>query len=252
VRVQGINRRLFFVVASLAIFVASANGTMYLARVAEPMLPRERFLDELAYYPSGSWLKSMSFGESIFLADLTWLRAVQYYGEHRQLDNQFDLLHMAFDVVTNFDPGHESAYVFGGTSLAQEGKQFDKGEELLLKGRAADPDAWVYPFELGFIYFVEKRDYGTSGLWFQEAARKPGCPGYVKRFAAFSAERGGHRRRAIELWQVVAEETDNPVMREKAVDQVLELSAGSEQAEALKRWAEAVLGGTGGGRARSS
>jgi len=123
------------------------------------MLPRDRFLNELAYYPSGSWLKAMSFGESVFLADLTWLRAVQYYGEHRQLDNKFDLLHMAFDVVTNFDPRHQNAYVFGGTSLAQEGRQFAKGEELLLKGRAADPEAWIYPFELGFIHYVERRDH---------------------------------------------------------------------------------------------
>lgn len=235
--------RKIFIVVSLAIFVAAANGTMYLARVAEPMLPRERFLDELAYYPSVGWLKAMSFGEGALLADLTWIRAVQYYGEHRQLDNRFDLLHKAFDVVTNFDSHHQNAYVFGGTSLAQEGKQFGKGEELLLKGRAANPDAWIYPFELGFIHFVERRDHFRAGLWFQEAARKPGCPGYVKRFAAFAAERGGHRQRAIELWQVVAEETDNPVLREKAVAEVRKLADGTEQAASVEKWSRHLLRG---------
>ena len=244
-------RRLLFVAASLAVFVASANGTMYLARMAEPLLPRERFLAELAYYPSGSWLKAMSFGESIFLADLTWLRAVQYYGEHRLLDNKFDLLYMAFDVVTNFDPKHQNAYVFGGTSLAQEGKQFKNGEALLLKGRAAEPDSWIYPFELGFIHYVERRDNVAAGLWFQEAARKPGCPGYVRRFAAFTAERVGHRRRAIELWQVVAEETDNPVLREKAVAQALKLSSTTDMADTVKRWATKLLGGAGELRAQT-
>jgi hypothetical protein len=235
---------LLFVIVALAVFVGAANGTMYLARVAEPMLPQERFLSELAYYPSGDWLRAMSFGESVLLADLTWLRAVQYYGEHRQSDNKFELLHHAFDVVTNFDPGHSNSYVFGGTSLAQEGGQFDKGEALLRKGRRANPESWVYPFELGFIHFVEKRDYLYAGLWFQEAARKPDCPDYVKRFAAFAMERAGSLETALNLWRVVAEQTNNPLLRKKAVAQVLRLSKGTRLEQHALLWAEELLPGS--------
>jgi tetratricopeptide (TPR) repeat protein len=241
--------RLTFFLAALVVYVASANATMYLARLAEPMLPRERYLAELAYYPSGSWLRAMSFGESALLADFTWLRAVQYYGEHRQQDNKFELLHHAFDVVTNFDPRHRNSYVFGGTSLAQEGKQFEKGESLLLKGRRSDPTSWVYPFELGFIHYVERRDYLVAGLWFQEAARKPDCPEFVKRFAAFSVQRAGHREHALELWRVVAEETNNPVLREKAIASARALAAGTRFEAAVERWAKRVA--EGGGEIRS-
>ena len=121
----GIRRKKWFGVSvTLAVFLFSTNIAIHLSRAAEPMIPRERFLAELAYYPSGKWLKAMSFGEAALIADITWVRAVQYYGEHRIQDNEFALLYHAFDVVTNFDPRHRSSYVFGGTSLAQEGKQF--------------------------------------------------------------------------------------------------------------------------------
>lgn len=211
---------------SLLVFLLAAAITAAAERKAESLIPPEQQIAELAYYPSGRWLRAMSFGESALLADLTWLRAVQYYGERRQIDNTFRLLYHAFDVVTNFDPHHRNAYIFGGTSLAQEGKQFERGAELLEKGRANDPDEWIYPFELGFLYYVQEGDYFRSALWFQEAIRKPNCPDFVRRFAAYSSQRAGSREGALRLWQVVAETTTNPALQEKAVGEVLRLAAG--------------------------
>ena len=219
------------------VFASACVGS--LERQAESMMPRDRQLAELAYYPSGRWLQAMSLGESALLADLTWLRAVQYYGERRQMDNTFRLLFHAFDVVTNFDPRHQNAYVFGGTSLAQEGKQFERGAELLEKGRAADPRAWVYPFELGFLHYVQLGDYFQSSLWFQEAMRKPDCPGFVRRFAAFASQQAGSREAATRLWQVVAETSENPALQEKAVQEAYRLSRGLPLEAEVEAWARA-------------
>ncbi len=228
---------------ALVVFVAAATCAAFLERAGSARIPRERALEELAYYPNGTWLKAMSLGESALLADLTWLRAVQYYGERRQLDNTFRLLFHAFDVVTNFDPRHLPSYVFAGHALAQEGRQFQNGLALLLKGRDADPLEWIYPFEIGFLYYVQKHDYGTAALWFQEAARKPGCPEVARRFAAFASQRAGSRQSAIQLWQMVAETTDNPMLREKAAGEALELSQGAAERERLEAWARELLGG---------
>jgi hypothetical protein len=231
--------------AAVVLLVAGA-AAVWAAQQAPRVLTPGRALEELAYYPSGRWLVAASLGETATLADLTWLRAVQYYGEHRQTDNRFGLLYHVFDIVTDLDPRHRNSYVFGGTSLAQEGRQFERGVALLKKGRAADPQAWVYPFEIGFLHFIEKRDHATASLWFREAARKPGCPCYVERFAAFSAGRAGYRAAALELWQRVAEETENPVLREKAVAEVRRLARGLGERMAAERWAQALATGTGG------
>jgi len=225
---------------ALLVGAAVAGGA---AHLAAGRLPTGRALEELAYYPSGRWLGAASLGETATLADLTWLRAVQYYGEHRQTDNRFGLLYHVLDIVTDLDPRHRNSYVFGGTSLAQEGNQFARGLALLEKGRAADPREWVYPFEIGFLHFVQKRDHDTAAKWFREAARKPDCPPYVARFAAYSAGRAGHRAAAIELWQGVAESSDNRVLREKAVAEVRRLARGTPGWPAAQRWALAIEDG---------
>jgi tetratricopeptide (TPR) repeat protein len=222
---------------SLLVFFLAAATTGALERQAEALIPHDRQLAELAYYPSDRWLKPMSLGESALLADLTWLRAVQYYGERRQIDNTFRLLYHAFDVVTNFDTRHRNSYVFGGTSLAQEGKDFPRGIELLEKGRRHDPHEWSYPFEMGFLYYVQRGDYLQSALYFQEAMRKPNCPMFVRRFAAFASQRAGSREGALRLWQVVAETSDNPTLKVKAVREALRLAEGLPVEGEVTAWA---------------
>jgi tetratricopeptide (TPR) repeat protein len=229
---------------ALALAVLAAVAAVALVSEAERRLPRGHALEELAYYPSGRWLVPASLGERALLADLTWLRAVQYYGEHRLTDNKFSLLYHVFDIVTTLDPGHRNSYVFGGTSLAQEGRQFAHGIALLEKGRAHDPTEWVYPFEIGFLYFVQKRDYAAATAWFRESARKPNAPEYVTRFAAFTAGRAGARPLAMELWQRVAEETDNPVLRAKATGEAIRLARGTPDEATVRHWAKHI-GGVG-------
>jgi tetratricopeptide (TPR) repeat protein len=229
-------------VAPLLVFALAATAAVGLSREAARWTPRGRALEEMAYYPSGRWLVPASLGERATMADLTWLRAVQYYGEHRVSDNRFGLLYHVFDIVTSLDPRHRNSYVFGGTSLAQEGAQFERGIALLEKARAADPSVWTYPFEIGFLYFVERRDYATASLWFREATRKADCPDYVERFAAFTAGRAGYRDQAVELWQRVAETTTNHVLREKAVEQARKLAQGTGRMRSVERWVALLEG----------
>ena len=222
---------------ALVVFTLAAGAAVALAHEGARVVPRGRALEELAYYPSGRWLQPFALGERATLADLTWLRAVQYYGEHRGSDGRFALLAHVLDIVTSLDGRHRNAYVFGGTALAQEGQQFEAGVALLEKGRARNPDTWVYPFEIGFLTFVEKRDSEAASQWFREAVRKPDCPDYVRHFAAYTSGKAGYVVQAVALWQRVAEETPNRVLREKAVAEARRLSRGSDLAPAVERWA---------------
>ena len=232
---------------ALAVFGTCA---VWLCAKASLVVPRGRALEELAYYPSGQWIGPLALGERATWADLTWLRAIQYYGEHRTTDNQFVRMAHVFEIITALDPRHQNAYVFGGTSLAQEGKQFEAGVALLERGRAEDPTTWIYPFEIGFLYFVQRRDVEQAALWFNEAVRKKDCPEYVRHFAAYTSGKAGYTEQAVMLWESVAEETPNHVLRAKAVSEARRLASGTPLSASVERWAAGLaqkpLAGDGG------
>ena len=200
--------------------VACVFGTaaFQLADHASHVLPRKNALEELAYYPSGRHLAPATLGHGDTAADLAWMRAVQYYGEHRHIDNRFTHLEHIFDILTTLAPRFESAYVFGGFALAQEGRDFPAAERLLQKGLDANPRSGWLAFETGFLYFVRPggRDLTHAAEYFERAARLPGGPPESARFAAFARQNAGDLAMAYQLWSHVQADSPNRYMREIA------------------------------------
>jgi hypothetical protein len=225
---------------ALCVFACAATLAIMQAHDAVAKLPRPEPLAELSYYPSGTWLAPASMGERAAWSDLLWLRAVQYYGLHRETDNQFLKMGHVFDIVTTLDPRFQSAYVFGGTSLCQEGHQFDAGVTLLEKGQKNNPTEWIYPFELGFVHYLGKRNLTRATFDFAQAARQPNAPDYCQRFAAWSGQRAGYEAVSVELWRQVAETTDNAILREKAIDHLRELLRGTVSEKTLEAWIQTL------------
>lgn len=171
--------------------------------------------EELLYFPSGVFVKQASLGYETAAADGAWLRAIQYYGEHRLTDQRYLRIGHVMSVVTDLDPAFESAYVFGAFVLAQELRRPDDGLALLMKGRRANPESWRLAFETGFLHYVCRHDYAAAASYFVQASRLPGHPDYVERFAAFASQRSGNRDLAILLWRRVLA-TGNEYMQEVA------------------------------------
>jgi hypothetical protein len=222
------------------VFVVAALAQRAQVDAARRLLPAVSPLEELAYYPSGTWLTQASVGYAAAWSDLLWLRAVQYYGHHRQVDNEFTKMAHVFDIITTLDPRFQSAYVFGGTALCQEGHQFEAGVALLEKGMRNNPTNWVYPFELGFVHYVGRRNLTRATFDFAQAARQPEAPDFCQRFAAWSGQRAGYEAVAFELWKQVAETTDNAVLRDKAIEHLRALCRGTGQEANLEAWARAL------------
>lgn len=181
-------------------------------------VPHPHALEELSYYPSGEHLRPATLGHAETAADLAWLRAVQYYGEHRLTDNRFDRMEHVFDILTTLSPRFISGYVFGGFALAQEGGKFPAAERLMLKGLEANPTSGRLAFELGFLYFIRPggRDLTHAAEYFEQATRKADGPPEAARFAAYARQHSGNLRAAYELWQHVRKTSPNPYMRELA------------------------------------
>jgi hypothetical protein len=214
-RIRALRRRQF---AAASVAIVLAAGVFALADWAWRAVPRVSPLEELAYYPSGQHVRPATLGHAESAADLAWLRAIQYYGEHRKTDNRFDHLYHVFDILTTLAPRFESAYVFGAFALAQEGRNFAHAEALMRKGLDRNPRSGRLAFELGFLYYVKPngRDLARAAEAFDLASRLPGQPEVARRFAAFCHQNTGSLAVAYALWQQVRETSENAYMREIA------------------------------------
>ena len=222
--VQVVRRRMLLAWVLALVFGACAYGTAHLAYAR---LPHAEPFGELDYYPSGRYLRPAVLGHAETAADLAWLRAVQYYGEHRRRDNRFAHLDHVFDVLTTLSPGFESAYVFGSFALAQEGSRFDLAQKLMQSGLENNPTSGRLAFESGFLYFVKPggRDLRKAADYFQLATHLPGGPPSSARFAAFCRQNSGDLMVAWELWRDVLTSSQNTYMRETAAREMARIQA---------------------------
>lgn len=225
--------------AWLAAFVF-AMGAVGLAQVAWVRLPHPRPLEELSYYPSGKAVRAATLGHSESAADLAWLRAIQYYGEHRRSDNRFLRMAHVFDILTTLAPHFESAYVFGAFALAQEGGDFDGAVALLDKGMAANPRSGSLAFQAGFLYYVKPngRELVKASRYFEQAAHQPNPPPQAARFAAYCRQNAGDLGVAIELWKDVLATSGNAYFRQMAEKKIAEIQkaiAHGRPEEAMQR-----------------
>jgi hypothetical protein len=209
-------------VAAWGVALVLGTCASQLAALAARRLPRPHPLEELSYYPSGRKLALATVGHSESFADLAWLRAVQYYGEHRRTDMRFTRLYHVFDILTSLSPRFVPAYVFGSFALAQEGLDFTHAEALMLKGLEANPTSGRLAFELGFLYYVRPggRDLANAAEYFEQAARCPDAPSSSRRFAAYVRQNAGDFTVARALWREVIESSDNRYLREMAEREV--------------------------------
>jgi len=221
-RVRGLTALALALALGLAAAALSEAGW---ARLAHP-----RPLEELAYYPSGVHLRQATIGHAESAADLAWLRALQYYGEHRNSDNRFERMEHVFDILTTLSPNFIPAYVFGGFALAQEGQDFPAAERLMRKGMEANPRSGELAFQLGFLYFVRPggRDLGKAAECFELASFQRDAPPQSARFAAYARQNDGNLLRAYELWEHVYRTTRIDFVRESAQQQMRRITQALE------------------------
>ncbi len=211
----GSQRRLLTAWALAVVFAASACT---IAGAAWRGLPHPHPMEELSYYPSGEHLRQVAIGHPETAADLAWVRAVQYYGEHRRSDMRFTRMAHVFDILTSLSPGFIPAYVFGAFALAQEGRNFPAAERLMLKGIAANPTSGELAFQLGFLYYVrpDGRSLDLASEYFEQSARQADAPAQASRFAAYARQHSGDLLVAYELWRHVYETSPNHFLAERA------------------------------------
>ncbi|MCK4236820.1 MAG: hypothetical protein KAX38_06850, partial [Candidatus Krumholzibacteria bacterium] len=127
------------------------------------------------------------------------------------------------------------AYLFGALIMAEDLGCFREAIRFLEKGILNNPRDWWLPFEMGFLYYVNERDYDMAERYFRLASRLPEADEITRRFAAFAAAKAKHLETSIAMWEDLARTSDNSYIRELAGRYIEKLKTQLEEKSVEKK-----------------
>jgi tetratricopeptide (TPR) repeat protein len=179
-------------------------------------------LQEVLYISSPKALKRLSLGYDGLLADIYWTRAVQYFGgKHHAGSEHLELLAPLLEITTALDPHLTVAYDFGSNFLAPDppngAGQPQRAVDLVQFGIRNNPDDWRLYYDLGFIYYLDLKDYAKAADAFARGSRVPHAHPFLKLLAAQMAQHAGEIQTARMLWTTTYQTTKDASVRANAV-----------------------------------
>jgi tetratricopeptide (TPR) repeat protein len=185
-------------VAALAVLCIGLAAVALRARDQQYPLPAP--LGRLLYLRSGKTADRLFLSFDALAADVYWIRTIQHYGrdvKSSRVDGRFELLDPLLDLTTTLDPHFNIAYRFGAIFLAAPPPKGpgrpDQAIALLKKGLAQNPGRWQYAHDIGFVYYWYTGNYAEAARWFDQTARLPQAPEWVRPLAALTFAEGGDR-----------------------------------------------------------
>ena len=174
----------------------------------------------------------LALGFESLVADIYWIRAVQYYGGTKlsKAENKsYDLLYPLLDITTTLDPQFNIAYRFGAILLSESypdgpGRP-DEAIALLEKGIRESPTRWEYFHDVGFVYYWWLQDHRAAADWFLRGSKLPNAPNWLQPLAAGVLAEGGEQGAARMLWTQLAQTGEHEWMRQTARRRLLQLDA---------------------------
>lgn len=177
--------------------------------------------------PSPEITKVASIGYDSFVADLLWLQLIQYIGGASDVNTYLPETYSLIKNIVVLEPKFEDAYIFGSHALSFN-KEFDKASEILEKGIKENPDKWYLPYQLGFLYYIHKKNNLLASKYLDIASNIEGSPSNLKKLAADLYTRSGSEIDIkISLWQSVydrSKKSGDKINQEKAFKKVVELT----------------------------
>lgn len=205
--------------------IIAGLGLIYpLQRWIETTTPREVISEESLYFASGETIKRMSLGLDAIVADVYWIRTVQYFGR-KLLDSgqplssastqniRMDLLAPLLKIIVTLDPHHIPAYRFGAIFLPE--RDFGAAVELLEHGVRDNPNEWRLYQDLGYMYW-QSGDYEKAAEWYEQGGRIPGAMWWMRDLAGLMKIRGGSRETAREIYSRYLESDDENIRAQAA------------------------------------
>jgi tetratricopeptide (TPR) repeat protein len=194
-------------------------------------------------------MKLLSFEFAPLFGQIYWTRAVQYYGEqHSAHSRDFTSLWPLLDIATTLDPNLLPAYRFGSMFLSEAAPggagRPDQAVALLQRGIHENPDYWRFYQDLGFIYYMDAKDYAKAAQAFDEGSRKPKAQLWMRVMAAKVAAEGESFETSMFLWRDVYQNAIDPDTKTGALThlQLLRVREDCKQLDALDQEYEKRFG----------
>lgn len=205
-----------------AILVALVPLVPFSQLQVDKRLGEFRAQEEILYLWSGDKLRRLAPGFEDFLADVYWLRTVQYFGGQRvySKEKRFELLVPLINVTVGLDPRLEIAYRYGAIFLSEQwpvgaGKP-QEGVALLARGAAANPTNWRLRQQEGYFTFFFLKDAKKASEILFQAAEIPGAAFWLKTLAGDILWQGADRKVARQVWERMLEQSEEGILRENA------------------------------------
>jgi tetratricopeptide (TPR) repeat protein len=178
-------------------------------------------LEEVLYISSPKLLKHLSLGYDGLLADIYWTRAVQYFGDKLTKGSEhFDLLAPLLEITTTLDPHLLVAYEYGANFLSPKppfgAGQPERAVQLTQFGIRNNPNLWHLYYELGFIYYMDSKEYAKAAQAFSDGAKLPDAHPAMRVMAAKMAEHAGDLQTARMLWSMTFQTSEDPMVKDNA------------------------------------
>src|SRR5580704_19566595 len=237
-------RRKVSIVAGASVVIFLAASAVMLRRTDD--LRPQASLEEVLFLSSPKVLKRASLGYDGLLADIYWTRAVQYFGGRRHaVAKSYNLLYPLLDITTHLDPQLVVAYQFGASFLAPappEGAgQPEHAIQLMEYGIQNNPDNWKLYYDLGFVYYMNLKDYRKAADAFHRGSEVPNAHPFLRLLAAQMAEHSGEFDTARMMWSATYQSSQEQLIRQNALEHLRALRVDEDVThlqEAVRRFGE--------------
>lgn len=207
-------------IATAALLIASLTASFFVQRGMEAAYPSSS-MEDVLFISSPQFVKRASLGYSGLLADIYWMRVVQYFGrKHARESMEYKALAPLLDIATTLDPKLVIAYEWGSTFLDQpppSGAGDDQAAVALIqKGIQNNPDDWHLYFTLGFIQYLGQHDYAGAAKTFEAGSRVAGDHPWLRILAAKVVSDAGNIETARYMWQNIYNESSDKNLKQNA------------------------------------
>jgi hypothetical protein len=182
--------------------------------------PKEQ-REELLYFPSNEFVKAVTGGFDLLLADFLWIETGLYFGKHRLGDKTYPYLGHMVNIITDLDPKFIPAYTFGAMLLTDDANKIELALRLLDKGIANNPELWQIPFTKGFILYLYSKNNLEASKWFLLASYRENAPEIALKFATWTLMKEKGVETTLYLYLRLYETSSSPIFKEKAIEGII-------------------------------
>lgn len=196
--------------------------------------------DEVLYLPNEKLLVHFTAGLAPVVADLLWLRCVQYTALENRGARSFTWLEQMIFTTVSLDPRFKDVYRYGSIFLSALRADSEAAMRLLRTGMVEVPDAWELPYEAAVIQLLNRRGEPAAeklaAFYFGMAVATGEPPAFVAELAAKLQARQDLGGVEEAMWRRMLE-GDDKVMRELAARKLQEMAI-HRNLHTMERWVE--------------